>query len=225
VKKRGVGTNDGTNDSDSGDSTTAQDSAVDVASPPKTPVNAASPGSPTSPRSPTAPYPYETPVNSRNPTVVPREVLEKFHFTFLIRHPKFAIPSYYRCCIPPLLERTGFNPFMPDEAGYEELRRLFDYCKDTGLVGPAICGQDTSNVEMKPGQVQISLIDADDLLDDPEGILRQYCESIGLEFSKEMLTWDSEESHDFAKAQFEKWDGFHDDAIGSKDLKPRQHVS
>lgn len=224
MKKRGVGTTDGANDSDSGDSTAAQDSAVDLASPPKTPVDAGSPSSPTAPRSPTAPFPYETPVNRRNPTVVPREILEKFHFTFLIRHPKFAIPSYYRCCIPPLLDRTGFNPFMPNEAGYEELRRLFDYCKDTGLVGPAVCGQDNSGVETKPGQLQISLIDADDLLDDPEAILRQYCESIGLEFSKEMLTWDSEESHTFAKEQFEKWDGFHDDAIGSKDLKPRQHV-
>lgn len=222
--KRGVGTaelaKDNANDSD--DSEGARDSAVDIDSPPKTPVNVDG-SRPTTPKSP--PFPYETPVNRRNPTVVPREILERFHFTFLIRHPRHAIPSYYRCCIPPLVERTQFNPFMPCEAGYDELKRLFDYCKDTGLVGPAVCGQDNSGVKTKPGQVQICVIDADDLLDDPEGILRQYCDSIGMEFRQDMLTWDSEESHKFAKEQFEKWDGFHDDAIGSKDLKPRLHVS
>ena len=114
---------------------------------------------------------------------------------------------------------------MPSEAGYEELRRLFDYCKDTGLVGPAVCDRANQGLEINPEDVEICVIDADDLLDDPEGILRKYCTSIGLEFNQEMLEWDSDEAHEFAKAQFEKWDGFHDDAIGSKDLKPRAHVS
>ena len=222
--KRGVGTADSGNGNESDDSdAAAKDSAVDFGSPPKTPGKADFGSRPVTPKSP--PFPYETPVNARNPTVVPREILERFHFTFLIRHPRNAIPSYYRCCIPPLVERTQFNPFMPSEAGYDELRALFDYCKDTGLVGPAVCGQDNAGVKAAPGQAQICVIDADDLLDDPEGILRQYCESIGLEFSTDMLTWDSEESHQFAREQFEKWDGFHDDAIGSKDLKPRLHVS
>ncbi|KAK3705005.1 hypothetical protein LTR37_013522 [Vermiconidia calcicola] len=214
IPKRGVGTEWLATESSGGDganiSTPPSDSAVDLDSPPKSP-----------PRSP--PFPYETKPFKRNPTVVPREILEKFHFTFLIRHPRNAIPSYYRCCIPPLVERTGFNPFMPNEAGYEELRRLFDYCKDTGLVGPAICGQDNSGVEAKPDQPEICIIDADDLLDDPEGVMRKYCKSINLDFRPEMLEWDSEEAHEFAKEQFEKWDGFHDDAIGSKDLKPREH--
>lgn len=181
------------------------------------------------PKSP--PFPYDTPAESRNPTVVPHEILERFHFTFLIRHPKYAIPSYYRCCIPPLVERTGFNPFMPSEAGYDELRSLFDYCKETGLVGPKVCGQgDDKTVNGNAngdstGDIEICVIDADDLLDNPEGILRQYCESIGLEFRPEMLNWDNEEDHEFAREAFEKWNGFHDDAIHSRDLKPRQHVS
>jgi hypothetical protein len=114
---------------------------------------------------------------------------------------------------------------MPCEAGYIELRRLFDYLKDTRLVGPAVCGQDNNGVEVTPDDVEICVIDADDLLDDPEGIMRQYCNSINLDFNKSMLNWDSEDAHEFAKQQFEKWDGFHDDAIYSKDLKPRQHVS
>ena len=220
LPKRGVGTEDGaTSGSDSEGSrpvTPAKDSVVDLESPPKSPPS----------RSRSPPFPYEgAPVNKHNPTVVPREVLEKFHFTFLIRHPRYAIPSYYRCCIPPLVERTGFTPFMPCEAGYIELRRLFDYLKDNRLVGPAVCGQDNGKVKMNPDDVEICVIDADDLLDDPEGIMRQYCESIGLDFNQDMLKWDSEDAHEFAKQQFEKWDGFHDDAIDSKDLKPRQHVS
>lgn len=212
IPKRGVGTANSSPGDKMVVGTPPQDSAIDVDSPPRSP-----------PRSP--PFPYETPLNRRNPTVVPRELLEKFHFTFLIRHPRYAIPSYYRCCIPPLVERTKFFDFMPSEAGYEELRRLFDYCKETGLVGPDVCGQGANTFNSDSNSPQICVIDADDLLDDPEGVLRQYCDSIGVDFRQEMLTWDSEESHAFAKEQFEKWDGFHDDAINSKDLKPRAHVS
>ena len=217
IPKRGVGTGEAAKGGSDGEEVASpmKDSAVDLDSPPKTPPSRA--------RSP--PFPYETPVNKRNPTVVPREVLERFHFTFLIRHPRYAIPSYYRCCIPPLVERTGFSPFMPEEAGYVELRRLFDYAKETGLVGPAVCGRDNSAIESNLESAEICVIDADDLLDDPESIMRQYCQSIGLDFNESMLKWDSEESHEFAKEQFEKWDGFHDDAINSTDLKPRQHVS
>src|ERR1700709_808953 len=49
-----------------------------------------------------APFPYHTEAEPGNPTVVPRDILAKFHFTFLIRHPRSSIPSYWRCTIPPL---------------------------------------------------------------------------------------------------------------------------
>ena len=177
------------------------------------------------------PVPYSTPTEDHNPPVVPRAILERFHFTFLIRHPNRAVPSYYRCCIPPLVERTGFNPWMASEAGYDELRALFDYCPNSGLIGPKVCGRDDAPKETATGNsgsdsnIEICVIDADDLLDDPEGVLRKYCSSIGLSFSPKMLNWDNEEDHQFAKQEFEKWNGFHDDAIHSKDLKPRVHVS
>lgn len=172
------------------------------------------------------PFPFETPAEPGNPTIVPREILERFHFTFLIRHPNRGIPSYHRCCIPPLSERTGWEGFMPCEAGYDELKRLFDYCKDTGLIGPKVCSNPdapTSAAESDSG-IEICVIDADDLLDDPEGILRKYCQSIGVEFTPDMLNW-NEEDQAYAKEEFLKWDGWHDDAIHSTDLKPRQHVS
>jgi len=43
----------------------------------------------------------------------------------------------------------------------------------------------------------------------------------------EMLIWDTEEAHQQARDAFEKWKGFHDDAINSTSLKPRSadHVS
>jgi len=220
--KRGVGTNglpvfetedpsqEGGKDGDSD-----HDSGVSL-----TPAN----GSPSS-GSKSPPFPYKDAVaEPSNPTVVPKEILEKFHFTFLIRHPKNSIPSYYRCCIAPLVERTKFEPFMPEEAGYDELRRLFDYLKDSGMIGPKICGQENAEgIETKPGGVEICVLDADDMLDDPAGVLKQYCASVGLDFNDAMLKWDSPESHEFAREQFEKWNGFHDDAINSTDLKPRAH--
>jgi len=208
IPKRGVGTN-GESNGTNGEAkeATDNDSGVSVSS-------ANSP-----------PFPYDTPSEPNNPSVMPKELLEKFHFTFLIRHPRNSIPSYYRCCVPPLVEKTGFNEFMPEEAGYDELRRFFDYCKDTGIVGPKVCGQEDNGAVEAPNSVEICILDADDLLDDPEGMLRHYCASVGIEFDMAMLNWDSEEEHQHAKDAFEKWNGFHEDAIHSKDLKPRATVS
>ncbi|KAF8863791.1 hypothetical protein BDZ45DRAFT_583337 [Acephala macrosclerotiorum] len=165
-----------------------------------------------------APYPYDTEAEPGNPTVIPAEVLKQFHFTFLIRHPRHSIPSYWRCTIPPLDEVTGFYNFMPSEAGYDELRRVFDFLVKEKQCGPPLAGQ---NGELKNGEVSITVIDADDLLDDPEGIVSAYCKEVGIEYNPDMLTWDSEEAHQRARDAFEKWRGFHDDAINSTSLRPR----
>jgi hypothetical protein len=168
------------------------------------------------------PYPYATESEPGNPTVVPNDVLNKFHFAFLIRHPKHSIPSYWRCTIPPLDAITGFYNFMPSEAGYDEQRRLFDYLRSCGQIGPKLAGQDG---EQKSGAVDICVIDADDLLDNPSAILEQFCQSVGIEYSPSMLNWNNDEDHAHAKEAFEKWRGFHEDAINSTELKPRTHVS
>jgi hypothetical protein len=141
-----------------------------------------------------------------NPTVLPLEVLKQFQFTFLIRHPRRAIPSYYRCTVPPLDEVTGFYDFMPNEAGYKELVRLFDYLIKENIV-------DKDN---------LVVIDADDLLDNPEKTIRLYCEKTGIDFKPEMLEW-NEEDCDYATAAFQKWNGWHNDAIKSSALRPRTH--
>ncbi|CAG8960482.1 hypothetical protein HYFRA_00008201 [Hymenoscyphus fraxineus] len=165
-----------------------------------------------------APYPYDTAPEPGNPTVVPAEILKQFHFTFLIRHPRYSIPSYYRCTIPPLDKVTGFHDFMPSEAGYDELRRVFDFLKAENQVGPTLAGREKI---IKEGEVTITVIDADDLLDDPEGIISAYCKEVGIQYSPKMLIWDTEEDHERAREAFEKWRGFHDDAIKSNSLKPR----
>jgi len=167
------------------------------------------------------PFPYPTEAEPGNPTVVPKALLEQFHYTFLIRHPRSSIPSYYRCTVPPLDKVTGFYNFMPEEAGYVELRRMFDYLRESDQVGTTYAGRDPVPND---GTAQICVVDADDLLDNPSGIVEAYCKSVGLDFSPDMLKWDSEENQKTAKEAFEKWNGFHEDAIHSTELKPRVHV-
>jgi len=155
----------------------------------------------------------------QNPTVIPEYYLRQFHFTFLIRHPRRAIPSFFRCTVPPLNEKTGFHEFMPSEAGYAELRRLFDYVKSHGLTGATEASQSTNS----EAHVGMTVVDADDLLDHPAEIIEAYCRQVGIKYTSDMLLWDDDEHHEHASKQFEKWNGFHDDAIGSTSLKPRSH--
>jgi len=138
--------------------------------------------------------------------------------------------------VPPLDKLTGFSEFMPSEAGYDEVRRVFDYLRSVGLVGPKIATHETPGINGHaadnngttnghPAKVEICVVDADDLLDNPKGIIEAYCNSVGIPFDKGMLIWDSEEDQKQAKEAFEKWPGFHEDAMNSCDLKPRLHVS
>jgi len=138
-----------------------------------------------------------------NPTVLPLDILRHFHFTFLIRHPRRSVPSYYRCTQPPLAEVTGFHHFLPEEAGYRELRIFFDYVREKGLVGG-------------DSGVEIFVLDADDLLDAPKNAIEKYCQNIGLDFKPEMLEWS-----EGGCSAFDKWRGFHEDAIRSTGLRAR----
>lgn len=174
-----------------------------------------------------------------NPTVIPLPLLRQFHFTFLIRHPSRAIPSYYRCTVPPLSARTGFHNFMPSEAGYDELRRLFDYLLQVGIIttDPSSShandqqqpqqtngnGTHKANGHNKEGAVKVTVIDADDLLDKPAEVVRAFCEAVGIDYHDGMLKWGDEEGQRLAEEAFRKWDGFHDDAIKSTELRPRLH--
>ncbi|KAJ5581500.1 hypothetical protein N7535_000120 [Penicillium sp. DV-2018c] len=169
------------------------------------------------------PYPYDTPSEPGNPTVMPREIQEQFHWAFLIRDPHYSVPSYLRCTIPPLNEVTGFNNYDPLEAGYDELRRHFDYLRETGLVGPRVATRPELGGSDKGQGIEICVIDADDMLDEPAKTIEAFCGSVGLPYKPEMLCWDTEEEHAVARRAFEKWRGFHNDAIESKALVQREH--
>lgn len=172
----------------------------------------------------------DTKAEPNNPTIIPEATLKQFHFAFLIRHPRSSIPSFYRCTVPPLDKMTGFYDYMPSEAGYTELRRMFDYLCSIGQIGPKVAGQGektngSHGEKRNTSNVDICVIDADDLLDNPSGILEAFCKAVGLQYDLEMLNWDNEADHQHAKEAFEKWTGFHEDAIDSTSLKPRPHVS
>ncbi|KAI1433098.1 hypothetical protein GGR50DRAFT_537657 [Xylaria sp. CBS 124048] len=155
-----------------------------------------------------------------NPTVIPLEILKKFHWAFLIRHPRRGIPSYVRCCSPPLSEMTGWDHFMPSEAGYAELRRLFEYLREQGLVGPSVAGQ----AKQTGDEVSITVLDADELLDRPEQAIRAFCEQMGVSFKPDMLEWDDEANQKYVANAFAKWNGWHNDAINSTGLTARTHA-
>ncbi|KAJ5819141.1 hypothetical protein N7474_004732 [Penicillium riverlandense] len=173
------------------------------------------------------PVPYDTLPEPGNPTVMPRRLQEQFHFAFLIRDPHYSVPSYYRCTIPPLDEVTGFYSYDPLEAGYDELRRHFDYLKHEGLVGPRVATRPELSPECEgkddPTVHEICVVDADDMLDSPAKTIEAFCRSVDMPYKEEMLSWDTEEDHAFACWAFEKWRGFHNDAIESKGLEARQH--
>lgn len=142
--------------------------------------------------------------DEKNPTVLPLEVLKQWKWTFLIRHPRDAIPSYYRCTQPPLSEKTGFKEFFPEEAGYRELRAVVEYLLSVGLLK----------------KEELVVVDAEDLLQNPREVVKTYCEAVGVEFDDSLLSW--EEGGETAKKNFEKWKGFHEDAIHSSGLKAKE---
>ncbi|KAJ6160429.1 hypothetical protein N7470_003825 [Penicillium chermesinum] len=163
------------------------------------------------------PLPFCTPAEPGNPTVMPREIQAQFHWAFL---------SGTRIIVS--RRTTGFYNFDPLEAGYNELRRHFDYLRQEGLVGPRVCTR--PDLSPAPGSKEdqatineVCVVDADDMLDSPAATIEQFCRSVGLPYSPAMLEWDTEEDYAFACENFEKWRGFHNDAIESKGLVARTH--
>lgn len=132
--------------------------------------------------------------------VVSVEDLRQMNHIFLIRSPELACPSYFRCCVGDAAKETNFSHYDPDEAGYRELRALFDHVRKLGFNG--------SNA--------VVVIDAETLTGDPEATLRYVCEQIGVDWDPKMLSWKSGRVEEFTK-----WPGFHKDAENSTGFKPK----
>src|SRR5438270_299053 len=105
--------------------------------------------------------------------IVTLENLRKMNHIFLIRSPKLSCPSYYRCCMGDAIKETNFKDYDPKEAGYRELRILFDYIRKHGINGTN----------------SMILIDAETLTANPEGTLKRVCEELGVDWDPKMLSW------------------------------------
>ena len=155
---------------------------------------------------------FEKPPGSEpdNPTVLPFEVLKTYRWTFIIRHPRSSIPSLYRLSMPASGEATGWHYYLPQEAGYRELRVLFDYLLSHKLIEPN----------------HVCLIDADDLIAQPAKIIERYCKYIGIDYRPEMLRWNTEEDKAHADEVFAspKWIAFHRDALESTGFYARKEI-
>lgn len=82
-----------------------------------------------------------------------------FTNTFLVRHPRYALPSHYR-----------LQPnFTFEEAGYHEQYRLMKLVEATGE--------------------KVLVIDGEILRERPAKVLETYCESVGLPYLDHALTW------------------------------------
>ncbi|RIB17261.1 hypothetical protein C2G38_2088711, partial [Gigaspora rosea] len=116
----------------------------------------------------------------RNP-LGSKEILSKFKHTFIIRNPEKSIKSFYKAanstykawnkaCVP---NSKRYDIFFPEKVWLKESRILYNLTKN-------ITGKD------------IVLVDADDLVREPEKIFRKYCKMVNIEFKKEMLEWKEE---------------------------------
>ncbi|KDE06617.1 hypothetical protein MVLG_03113 [Microbotryum lychnidis-dioicae p1A1 Lamole] len=132
------------------------------------------------------------PVDPSNPTLIPKDSLmsPSVIHTFLIRTPSKAVPSYHRLCYPG--SPTGFEYWDPEETGLRELRLLFDYIKKQTGRTPLV-------------------LDSEDLLADPEGIMKVWCDEVQVRFDPSMLEW-----NEGTREHFKKWPGFHTSAEASK---------
>jgi Sulfotransferase domain len=113
-----------------------------------------------------------------------REFISRFTSTFIIREPAPVIAS--------------LNRFWPDftleETGYEQQYRLFEFVVENGE-DPAVG-------------------DAADLMADPEGMIRAYCEKLDVEFMPEALSWEPGEV-----PGWEMWTQWHEEAQDSTGIK------
>lgn len=122
--------------------------------------------------------------------------------SFIIRHPAKAIASlYHKSCVDNKV--TGYTHFDPAEAGFTAMAALLDH------------------IEAQPGAPPCVIIDADDLLDDPEGIMGAYCAAVGLPFEPSMLSWQPGP----VKELESPWSGWTDDVIHSSGITRRAKTS
>ncbi|MDH3668345.1 MAG: sulfotransferase family protein [Paracoccaceae bacterium] len=115
--------------------------------------------------------------------------IERYVHSFLIRDPMKAIPS-----IAKRAPEWGL-----DEYGFAEHREFFDRVADNLGTPPPV-------------------IDSDDLLEDPHGIVAAWCRAVGVPFLPEALSWEPGARPDVGWYDDGSW---HDVLAQSDGLKPQ----
>lgn len=109
-----------------------------------------------------------------------RAFVANFANSFLIRDPRASLASLH----------AKHPTFTFEEAGYEQLARLYDYATGDGAAAP--------------------VVDAADLMRDPEATVRAYCTALGIPFVADALSWRPQKV-----PEFESWDSWHRKAQAS----------
>ena len=103
-----------------------------------------------------------------------------YRHTFLIRNPYKIYSSWGKVILNMMPQEVRSfvkinelpEVMMPSKFGLGELYDLLEYVKE--------------NIDPNP-----VIIDADDLQNNPESILRQYCEAVGIPYKESMLRWEA----------------------------------
>ena len=117
------------------------------------------------------------------------DFLDHFTHSFLIRDPAKVATSMYK----------NWPDFVLKEIAFVEQRELFDRLAD------------------KHGEIP-PLIDSDDLLENPQGIIDAYCAAVGIPYIEEALSWEPGERDEVSWYDGGSW---HANLRGSDGLKPQ----
>ncbi|KAL8564596.1 hypothetical protein ACOMHN_032152 [Nucella lapillus] len=99
---------------------------------------------------------------------------EGYTHTFITRHPRSTVASYFKVIDK---QMSGWGSFDPSELGFKEQLDMMRLLQENGE--------------------KVVVLDADDLMDNPEGVLRAYCQEVGLEFQDSMINWQPLSEKDF----------------------------
>jgi len=127
-----------------------------------------------------------------NPTVLPDRFLKTLAPIFLIRHPAKQTGSTYR-----VLKSTLDDPSTADYdvlTSYRFSRLLFDYFRSYYLHE-----KDNSDGGKLAWPI---VVDADDLLNDTEGLLRRFCALVEIDHDGVIYNWDEGKSKDHFLGSF-----------------------
>ena len=119
------------------------------------------------------------------------DFLDHFNHSFLIRDAAKVVTSIQK----------KWPDVHLDELAFPEQRELFDRLADKLGKAPPV-------------------IDSDDLLADPEGMVAAYCKAVGIPFIKEALTWDP--GADTGNYSWYDGGSWHEKLKGSTGLQPQK---